>query len=92
MLVQKLADAEGRQAALEKENDGLRDQLQTMEFQSGMPSQVRQQRERLWACGRCHEAGLFQGPIIEVSDEKAGRCRHGGQPHSAPISSSLHSG
>ena len=43
MMVQKLADAEGRQAALEKDNDNLRDHLRTVEFQSGMPSQVRQE-------------------------------------------------
>jgi hypothetical protein len=41
MMVQKLADAESRQAQLERENEGLKDQLCTMEFQSGMPSEVR---------------------------------------------------
>ncbi len=40
MMLQKLADAEGRQAQLEKENEGLKDQLCTVQFQSEMPSEV----------------------------------------------------
>ena len=41
LMVQKLADAESRLAVLEKENEGLRDQLATMQFQSGLTSEVR---------------------------------------------------
>lgn len=40
MMVQKLADAESRLAVLEKENEGLRDQLATVQFQSGLTSEV----------------------------------------------------
>ena len=41
MMLQKLADAEGRQTELERENEGLKDQLCTLQFQSGMiPSEV----------------------------------------------------
>ena len=49
MMLQKLADAEGRQAALERENEGLKDQLCTLQFQSGMvPSEVTGEGERSW--------------------------------------------
>lgn len=41
LMVQKLADAESRLAVLEKENEGLRDQLATVQFQSGLTSEVR---------------------------------------------------
>lgn len=44
LMVQKLADAESRLAVLEKENEGLRDQLATVQFQSGLTSEVRGRR------------------------------------------------
>lgn len=40
MMVSKLAEAEGKQAALEQENEGLRDQIATIQFQGSMPSEV----------------------------------------------------
>jgi hypothetical protein len=46
MMVSKLADAEDAAARLDRENEGLRDQLATVQFQSGMPTEGADDMER----------------------------------------------
>ncbi|KAG1655089.1 hypothetical protein FOA52_004229 [Chlamydomonas sp. UWO 241] len=46
MMVSKLAEAESRQARVDRENEGLRDQLATVQFQCGMPTEGADDMER----------------------------------------------
>lgn len=54
MMVQQLADAENRHAELEKENEGLKDQLATMQFQNDMPEVSAKCRSAAAAGGASH--------------------------------------
>ncbi|GAX80587.1 hypothetical protein CEUSTIGMA_g8024.t1 [Chlamydomonas eustigma] len=74
MMLQKLADAEGQQAALEKENEGLRDQLRTMEFQSVMPSEGVDDMER--QARQCAEEQLaLMAQQLQAAEEVVGRLK-----------------